>query len=158
MSKLSRFKKNGGFQQLLMLIESCEPEKQKSLLQMVASEDPGWAHLIKVKALTFGRIIQWPVDILMEITPQLQDNSLAIIYRMCQSLPDKNLENHFLKSLPDLKAREIVELSNSIRFTNSDQIATTIRLLQVIRDLESKGKINFSTFDPSLNIDTKMIA
>ena len=61
---LSRFRKPGGFMQLLALIESCDPSKQKNLLSLVGPEDPGWAHLLKVKALTFDRIRSWPAPVL----------------------------------------------------------------------------------------------
>ncbi len=159
MDKLSRFKKPGGFQQLLVLIESCEPQKQTSLLHMVASEDPGWAHLLKVKALTLPRILDWPVEVLMEVTPHLQDHSIAMIYRMAQDISrkaKKNTHDRFLKAIPHTKNNEILEIANSIRFTESDQTATVIRLLQIIRELESKGKLNFQSFDPTLVIDIKI--
>lgn len=160
MSKLLRFRKSGGFQQLLFLIETCEPEKQKSLLHMVACEDPGWAHLIKVKALTFQRILTWPVEILMEITPHLQDSSLAMIYRMAEEISDKSpstdLHNRFLKSIPETKAHEVIELANGIRFTPGDQMATVIRLLQTVRELEAAGKFSIQYFDPGLHFDIKI--
>ena len=90
MSTLSRFRKPGGFQQLLMLIETCDPDKQKSLMHLIGTEDPGWAHLVKIKALTFERIMTWPTEILMEITPHLQDHTIAMIFRMAEAFGKKD--------------------------------------------------------------------
>ena len=161
MSTLSRFRKPGGFQQLLALIETCEPEKQKNLMHLIGTEDPGWAHLVKIKALTFERILSWPVEILMEITPHLQDHSIAMVFRMAES-SDKykknDLHTKWLKSIPNIKAKSIQNMANSVRFTKEDQTASVIKLLQTVRELQVKGILNFSAFDPGLDVDIRITA
>lgn len=161
MSTLSRFRKPGGFQQLLVLIETCDPEKQKNLMHLIGSEDPGWAHLVKIKALTFERIMTWPVEIMMEITPHLQDHTIAMIYRMAEATgKTKKIDFHkkWLKSIPSIKARQIEEMANSVRFTKQDQTTSVIKLLQIVRELEAKGSLNFSLFDPTLEVDLRITA
>lgn len=161
MSTLGRFRKPGGFQQLLALIETCDPEKQKNLMHLIGTEDPGWAHLVKIKALTFERIMTWPIEILMEITPHLQDHTIVMIFRMAQnSGKAKQVDYHskWLRSIPDIKARQIEDMANSVRFTQQDQTTSIIKLLQTVRELESKGTLKFSLFDPTLEVDLRITA
>jgi hypothetical protein len=161
MSTLGRFRKPGGFQQLLVLIETCEPTKQKNLLHLIGVEDPGWAHLVKVKALTFERVLSWPVEILMEVTPPLPDQILASSYKMAEliSTPERPaLHEKWLKSIPSIKAREIQDLARLHTLSTADQSACVIKLLQTVRELESKGIIRFASFDPSLDVDQRITA
>lgn len=161
MSLLSRFRKPGGFQQLLTLIETCEPAKQKNLLHLVGVEDPGWAHLVKIKTITFERVLSWPSEVLMEITPHLPDNVLAISFRMAESLskPDLTpLHEKWIESLPAMKAKEIRSLADGKEISLGEQITASIKVVQTVRELEARGKIRFANFDPILEIDTRIAA
>lgn len=160
MSMLNRFRKPGGFHQLLALIETCEPAKQKDLLHLVGSEDPGWAHLVKAKSLTFDRILSWPVEVLMEITPHLPDKVLAAAYLVAeqQSSHGNLLHEKWLKSLPSMKAREVHSLAQGSAVTAAEQTASLIKIIQTVRDLEAKGNIRFAQFDPSLEVDKRLAA
>ena len=161
MSMLSRFRKPGGFQQLITLLETCDPSKQKSLLHLVGSEDPGWAHVVKVKSLTFERVLSWPQEVLMEITPHLPDQVLATAYRMAEILSQgqgRQLHEKWISSLPSMKAREIQELAQSHLFTTAEQTNAVIKVIQTVRELEAKGLLRFATFDPVLEIDSKIAA
>lgn len=151
---LHRFRKKGGFLQLLTLIETCEPTKRKNLFHLVATEDPGWAHLVKTKSLSFERILDWPVEILMEITPHLQDRILAAAYAAAPT--DK--QEKWLSSVPKLKARDIESSISSVSVNEDEKIASTIKIIQIVRELESKGQIKFAQFDPSLVIDQRLAA
>jgi len=160
MSMLSRFRKPGGFQQLLALIETCEPAKQKSLMRLVGTEDPGWAHLVKVKILTMERILSWPQEVLMEITPHLPDQVLATAYQMAEQLstPEAALHEKWINSLPSMKAKEVKALCKDQVMTAAEQASTSIKVIQTVRDLEAKGKIRFGSFDPVLEIDKRIAA
>jgi hypothetical protein len=169
MSMLARFRKPGGFQQLLALIETCEPAKQKALLHLIAVEDPGWAQLVRLKTLSFERILSWPVEILMEITPPLPDKVLATAYQIAETISTPNpqaapqvfkesLHEKWLQSLPSLKAREIRQMAAELSPTAAEQSATVIRLIQIVRELESKGQIRFQQFDPLLEVDKDLAA
>lgn len=161
MSLLGRFRKPGGFQQLLTLIETCDPAKQKNLMHLVGTEDPGWAHLVKVKTLTFERILSWPQEVLMEITPHLPDQILATAYQMAELLSPTGrpqLQEKWINSLPSMKAREVKSLSNDRKVTAAEEASTSIKVIQTVRELEAKGKIRFSNFDPTLEIDKRIAA
>jgi hypothetical protein len=161
MSTLNRFRKPGGFLQLLVLIETCDPVKQQNLLHLIGSEDPGWAHLVKAKALTFERVLGWPLEVLMEITPPLPDNVLAGTFKMAEQVRivgQSNLQEKWIKSIPSIKAKEIQELARYHTLSPADQTACVIKLIQTVRDLDSKGIIRIANFDPSLEIDARITA
>ncbi len=157
MSMLTRFRKQGGFNQLLTLIEVCDPIKQKNLLHLVGTEDPGWAYLLRSKVLTKNRILGWPQNILMEITPQLSD---PVILALHSSLND-NHKLALMNSLPQsilLRVTQNLNADFAIEYSEAEQNAATIKLIQVTRDLENEGKIKFSNFDPSLCLDSTLAA
>ena len=160
-SMLSRFRKPGGFQQLLTLMESCDQQKKQNLLQLVGTEDPGWAHLVKAKSLSFERILSWPVNVLMEITPHLPDRILMIAYQMAEISAKKNASDYpekWLKSLPSMKAKEIYNLTQSTSVNVFEHHSAAVKIIQTVRELEAKGVLRFSHFDPALEIDKRVAA
>lgn len=159
MSMLSRFRKPGGFQQLLVLMETCDENKKKSLMLLLSSEDPGWAHLVKIKSLTFERVLSWPVNVLMEITPHLSDRILMTAYQIVQAHPQlKGSEEKWLRALPSLKAREISSLAESTSINVGEQHAAKVKIIQTVRELEAKGQLRFANFDASLEVDSRVAA
>lgn len=152
MSMLARYRKPGGFLQLLTLIETCEPTKQAKLLDLVGNEDPGWAVLVKTKTITLPKIINWKVEALMEVTYHLPEKILAtVIFSQPEAIQEK-----IIKSLPPTKTREVKSLLGIIKPTPGEQNAAMIKMIQIIRDLDKAGKINLGLIDPSLAIDTKL--
>ena len=154
MSMLNRFRKQGGFQQLLTLIETCDPIKQESLLHLVSSEDPGWAHLVKTKCLTRSRIFSWPESILQEIVPQLPEMVAVALFFSLDKPGQEKLRGAMTKSA----VRSFDELLSRSNPTSSEQNAARIKLFQVVRTLELDGKLKFQTFDPALVIDPSIAA
>lgn len=160
-SMLSRFRKPGGFLQLLQLMETCDPIKQKNLLHLVGNEDPGWAHLVKIKTLSLEKVLSWPPEILMEITPHLPDPVLAAAYQVAQSLSPKGspqLQEKWINSLPSIKAKEIKTICEDSKITEGEKLSASIKIVQVVRELEAKGKIRLGAFDPSLELDKRIAA
>lgn len=154
MSMLNRFRKPGGFHQLLALIEGCEPEKQKNLLSLIGNEDPGWAHLVKLKALSFERIMKWPIEILMEISPHVPEKiQIAALCKMTDPIKEK-----WFKSIIGLKQKEIRQSCTEAQPLPSEQQAATIKIVQIVRELEEKGLIKLSQIDPSLQLDKRLAA
>jgi len=72
MSTLERYKKEGGFYQLLLLIENSDPEKQQRFLQMIRQESAVWADAIEEKRFTMEKLISLPQGLLtyaLELIP-----------------------------------------------------------------------------------------
>lgn len=154
MSMLSRFRKSGGFYQLLSLLESCDAEKQKQLLHLVASEDPGWAHLVKIKVLTVEKILNWPTNVLQEIAAHVPDSlhlSLLIGFSDYQ-------KQKWISALPTMRGRDLKDRLHLFTANPQEAASAAIKLVQIVRELESEGKIHFKQFDPSLIIEHRLVA
>ena len=112
-----------------------------------------------MKSLSFERILSWPVEILMEITPHLPDRILASVYQMALILPEGvDLQDKWLQALPAMKAKEIKLAADSMSLPSGEQHSASIKMIQTVRDLEGKGLIQFQKFDPTLELDTRVAA
>ncbi len=74
---LDRYRKKGGFKQLLKLVEGCAPAKQAQLLDIINKEDSNWAGLLKKKMLSIEIIFSWKPETLAEFTHLLPAKTLA---------------------------------------------------------------------------------
>lgn len=154
MSMLSRYRKQGGFFQLLTLIETCEPAKQSKLIELVGNEDPGWAVLVKNKTLSLAKLVKWNTESLMEVTHMIPEKILStVIFSQATDIQEK-----FINSLPPSKSREVKSLLTYIKPTTGEQNAAIIKMIQIIRELDKTGKINLTKIDPTLALDPKIAA
>lgn len=154
MSMLARYRKPGGFAQLLSLIETCDPLKQSKLLELVGTEDPGWAVLVKTKSLSLHKIFSWQIETLMEITPSVPDKIMATaIYKLPAEIQEK-----VLRAIPASKAREVRSLLSIASPSAGEQNASAIKIIQIVRDLDREGRIKLSQIDPELGLDKQLAA
>ena len=153
-STLTRFRKKGGFMQLVQLIETCEPGKKENLIHLIASEDPGWAHLVRSKTLSVERILDWPQEILMEILPKLPPSITATLMLSTTDYIREKLE----KCIPRSQVLEIREAQDRLRVTAGEKFAASVKLFHVVREMETRGEINFATLDPLLMVDSRLVA
>lgn len=149
---LDRFRIKGGFQQLVQIVETTEPVKRKNILHLVSVEDPGWAHLLKMKTLNLDRIFSWPREVLQEVLPTVSDAVLVVIY---QSLVDTQKPKLVL-SVPQKRMDRVLQDAKTQVPTPHESFAATVQLIQAVRALESQKIIDFSHFDPSLVIDEQI--
>lgn len=77
MGMLDRYKKKGGFVQLLTLIETSGKQKQDQFLNLIKQESPVWEEAIRERCLSFERILSWDHSHLREILSRLQPLTLA---------------------------------------------------------------------------------
>jgi flagellar motor switch protein FliG len=154
MSMLSRYRKVGGFHHLVNLVETCDPTKKRRLLSLIATEDPGWAVLVRQKALSVARIFSWPETFLNEFIGQVPDRIMAIALH--EGTP-ADIEK-ILKLLPHSKAREVGDLFRDLQPTPAEQHAAAVKLVLMVRDWEREGKIKLSTVDPGLEVNDKLVA
>lgn len=151
---LNRFRKPGGFLQLVQLIETTEIAKQKNLLHLVGKEDPGWAHLLRLKTLSIDRIFSWPPDILYKILPEMPLPLLTVIYMTAQD----ERRAKILASIPHPLVRKIQDLCEQIGSPEAQLFSANIKLLQLVRELHNNGTIDFNRFDPALHIEDSLVA
>jgi hypothetical protein len=149
MSMLDRYRRKGGFVQLLMLLETCGPAKQEKFLEIIRAEDPRWADGIKQKMLNIERIYSWSDEVLAEIFGALQDLTIATaLHPMSAEMRERvhRISGHS-------RWRRIEDL-----FTTStpkpEEIATMhMKIMEAVRSLNREGKIRFDKVDPSLIIE-----
>ena len=77
MSTLDRYKKSGGFIQLLNLIETSDGPKQERFLKLISEENSNWEAEVRKKILTIDRMCQWPPQFLGEVLPNVPPAQLA---------------------------------------------------------------------------------
>ncbi|MFN9067220.1 MAG: hypothetical protein ACK5V3_08325, partial [Bdellovibrionales bacterium] len=77
MGMLDRYKKKGGFIQLLQLIETSSKSKQDQFLGLIAQESPNWENEIRKKMITLDKVLEWNPVYLSEIFSRLHPLTLA---------------------------------------------------------------------------------
>ena len=66
MSMIDRYRKKGGFVQLLNLIETMGKDKQEKFLKMIGDESPNWSVEIRKRLLSIDKILSWNPSYLAE--------------------------------------------------------------------------------------------
>ncbi len=149
MSILARYKKPGGFRQLIRLIETSQPVKQDKLIEVVANEDPRWADLIREKKITVEMVLSWNDEFLVTIFEAMNTQHCAVVL--------KNIDNSYHKKFINIfkpeKYREINELVlNGDDPTGPQIMGAHFHLLETVRFLDEERKIILSQIDPKLDI------
>jgi len=148
MGTLDRYKKKGGFIQILSLIESSEPAKAEKFLSIIAEESQVWADAIKEKALTLDKIKTF---------------SESVLYESLETLPATVLANAMVKS-PDLKdailpclspiTRKKIELAmkENPDPRPGDILTCQLRLISACRTAIIEGRVKQTSIPKELQI------
>ncbi len=151
---LARYRKQGGFQQLVLLLETCTSQKRDQLMKLIQAEDPSWAKLISTKMVTLERVYSWDAMHIAEVTTQLAPRTLAILlHGLSKEFFEKSVH-----VMSPLKRREIESLFEEQKPTPGEVEAARIKLLTKVRELEDSGRLNLAQFDPSLSIRDVKVA
>lgn len=153
MSLVNKYRKQpDGFLKLIQLIESSEPETQKNILHLVGSDDPGWAHLIKTKAITPERILTWPNSVLRKIFSKLNIPQISALY----STLNEEHRSTVLNAIQENQIRPVQDYTLDHPSEKGQIIAARIFLVQIVRDLEARGQLHFKDIDPALTFDKRL--
>jgi hypothetical protein len=148
MSMLDRYRKSGGFVQLLTLIETCGPVKQEKFLEIIRSEDPEWADAIRCKMLDLNRILSWHDDALSEILGTLQDLTLAFVLQSSEGETKERLT----KLLPSGRRRKLEDLDKD-NLTPAEIATAQLRVVETVRRMAKEGQLRFDNVDALLMIE-----
>lgn len=148
MSTIDRYRKSGGFNQLLLLLETCGPQKQQKLLEIIAQEDSFWYEILRKKMLSIERILGWSDQIVLEIFSHQYDLTLGVFFH--GQKPE--VKNRIMKLLP--KSRYIkIEDAYTTKAPNSGEIATmNMKIIEFTRQKIASREFKVSEFDPELDI------
>ena len=154
MSLLVRYKKPGGFKQLLYLIETCSDKKKAQLLTLIEAESEQWAATIKEKMLTVERIFSWPPEHLCEITTQLPDEVLAITLK---SVSDDVFERA-TSVMSQGQIRRMRDYIEGISPAQGQVDAAHIKVIQKVREMADNGFMKLEEVDPEMGLENLKVA
>ena len=148
MSSLARYKKSGGFFQLLSLIETFGPQKKEKFLEMIDQESHVWAKALRDKMLTLERIFQWPDQTVIEVFRRLPVKGQAFAM---QGLKDE----YKAKIMPLISTSEQRRMNDVLTESapKPEEIqATLVKVVEVARRLLVDRELNAEKFDEGLII------
>jgi hypothetical protein len=141
---LDRYRKTGGFAQLLTLLETCGSAKQEKFLQMIREQDENWAKALEARIMTVDRVFSWPAEVVAELLPTLQDLTIATASR---GLNDAQKEILY-RTMSSSQKRKIDELA-AAGTPSAAEVATTLnKILIEARKAITEGRIRLEKFDP----------
>lgn len=150
MAMLDRYKKTGGFLQLLNLLETSGPQKQERFLEIIRQEDPRWADTLTAKMVDLNRILTWSDSAISEVTGAMLDINLAAILSWVTAEQRERL----LSTLGNIKRRKVLDLyEGSNKPSAADVAASFNKMYETVRRLAQEGTLRFDKIDPLLHID-----
>lgn len=148
MSMIDRYRKPGGFVQLLNVIETSGKDKQEKFLKMIGEESPAWEVEIRKRLLSLDKILSWNPQYLAEIFPRVQPLQLAMIVG---GLPaDKSKQ--FMDVLTYKEKRHVEEILKEKTPNAGEASAGLMKLFSEIRKMEAEGFLKFEKFAPDMVI------
>jgi hypothetical protein len=148
MSSLQRYKKSGGFVQLLSLIEVFGPQKKEKFLEMIEAESPVWAKTLRAKMLTLERIFQWPDQVCIEVFKNLPAKQLAL---GLEGLKEEQ-KNRLLAFFSAAEKRKIDDLLEESAAKPEDIASNMIKVIELTRKMLMHGDLRAEKFDEGLLI------
>ena len=150
MSMIARYKKAGGFVQLLKLIETSGKAKQEKFLKIIEDEDKVWVDAIKKRMLTMERVLGWKEEALAEIFSRLPDITLAITYHCLTSEEWNKITSTFAHS----KKRHLTDIIDEQKQPSDAEKSTAIvNILTEVRSMIAEGRVRLDEVDPELIIE-----
>ena len=153
---LDRYKKKGGFVQLLQLIETSNKTKQEQFLALIAQESPVWEETLRKKWITIDKILNWNPVYLSEIFSRIQILTLASAF---QGFPDDKLAI-VLKAISATDLRKFQMTLQEINPNPAEKVTSQMKILSETRALIAKGIIKLEKLDQELmipeNIEEKL--
>jgi hypothetical protein len=150
MGLLERYKKAGGFVQLLQLLETCTPQKRDKFLSMIREENQHWEAALRPRILTVDRIFTWSPVILTEILTRLQTINIAVLY----SSFDEKRRNQMNSILNFNQHKQVKQLVEDKKFSLSEVNISMEKFLVETRSLINLGVIKLDRIDPELEVPT----
>lgn len=148
MGMIDRYKKPGGFIQLLQLIETCGPKKQEQFLTLIAEDSAVWEKAIKQKMLTIEKVFAWDLSILAEVLSRVPTLNLAIVL---VDVPEEK-RKHYLSIFSQTEQRKIEDMIYDQRPSSAEKLTYTNKFLAEARTLLVQGILKVERFHPELLI------
>lgn len=148
MAMLDRYKKKGGFHQLLQLIETSPLKKQEQFLALIAEESPVWEENLKKKMLSVEKIYSWDQQVLSEVLSRLQPLTLAVAVH---GTPEEEI-NKLFACLPPITKRKIHDLIAEANPSPAEKVTCKMKIITEVRGFIAQGIVKLEKIDPELHI------
>jgi FliG C-terminal domain len=148
MGMLDRYKKKGGFVQLLNLLETTPQPKKEKFLKLIQDESAEWEAELQKKMLTMDRVCKWSTQNLMEILPRIPYNIVAIAM---MNLSEAN-KNALLSAYSHFDKRKIEDTWRDTAANPGEILTCQQKILTEIRNLAKEGHLKFEAVDPEMVI------
>lgn len=149
MSMLNRYKKTGGFVQLVSLIETLGPNKQEKFLNMIQEEDAAWMDAVKQKMLTIDKIFSWSDDTVSEIVRRLPTKSLASAIK---ALKEDQVKKVFCL-MSNSEKRKIEDEIATLSDKPEEAQANVLKLIETTRKMITDTDLRVESFAPEMAIE-----
>jgi hypothetical protein len=146
---LDRYRKSGGFLQLVNLIETCGKEKQEKLLATIKVEDPAWEEMIRAKLLSVQRVLGWNTVYIGEVVARMSAISLST---MLHGIPEEKWDT-VLGTMTQLGRRQIEEAVRNSKPSLADVSTSLAKFLNEARQAILSGTLRLEKVDPELAIE-----
>jgi hypothetical protein len=146
MSLLDRYKKAGGFVQLLTLLETCGQAKREKFLQMILEENALWHDALKQRLLSLEKVLTWPQEYITEISSRALPITLAAISKATTEEQSQKL----LAGLPHSSFSKIREVLENKTFSPAETTSSIEKFLGETRGCIQQGIVKLEKFAPEL--------
>lgn len=148
MGMLDRYKKKGGFFQLLQLIETSPQKKKDQFLSLIAEENPVWEDQLRKKILTIEKIYNWDQSVLAEVFTRLPPLTLAVA--MHGNTPEYT--DKLLACLPPITKRKIYDLISDANPSPAEKLTCEMKIITEVRGYVAQGLIKLEKIDVDLHM------
>lgn len=148
MSSLLRYKKSGGFNQLLSLIEAFGSQKKQKFLEMIETESGVWANALREKMLSVDRIFTWPDQVVVEVFKALPAKNMAYALQGLRDEQRTRVTQFFSAS----ENRRITDVLTEGQPKPEEIAATLAKLVEVARKMINDKVLYPEKFDVGLII------
>jgi len=148
MAMVDRYKKSGGFVQLIQVIETCSPKKREQFMTIITDESPAWAEALIQKSINFEKILSWKSEVLLEVLAAV--NPLAFSAAL-KSLSPEALEAFFQK-LSHQEKRKIETLMQENSQDANGIASSVMKVISETRALLVQGTLKADKIDANLVI------
>lgn len=147
MAMVDRYRKAGGFVQLLQVIETCGPKKREQFMGIISQESPHWAEAINQKSLNYEKILSWPPEFLLEVVT-VNMLSFATALKGLQPAQLATFLSKFAHQDKGKIEKAMVELTPGVPEISASQM----KVITDTRNLMISGALKAEKIDPNLVI------
>lgn len=148
MSMIARYKRAGGFVQLLSLIETSSQAKREKFIEIIRAESEAWADAIVKHVISLERMFAWPDEVVVEVFKGLPIRNMACVLKGISGENRSRVMNFMSHS----EKRKVEDEMGSINLNPEEFNGSVIKLLEITRKMITEGQIRLEKVDPELEI------